>query len=48
MCFLLPENEGNINLFLENSDSTNLEIVKCDTGFMYLVLDNSLSVHQGD
>lgn len=40
ICFLLPENKCNVNLFFENSDSTNLEIVKCDCGFMDLVLAN--------
>lgn len=46
MYFLFPENKGNSNLFLENSDSTNLEILKRDTGFMDLVLANSPFVHQ--
>lgn len=36
VCFLIHENKCNTNLF----DSTNLEIVKHDTGFMDLVLAN--------
>lgn len=38
ICFLPPENKCSTNLFFENSDSTNLEIVKHDTRFMDLVL----------
>lgn len=34
--FLIPENKCNVKLF----DSTNLKIVKHDTGFMDLVLAN--------